>query len=66
MDRIYVCDRTLKQNEKLLSLSFREKIELCRLIDRLGVDWIELPGMNQKKIDSLLIKSIASSVRQAG
>ncbi len=66
MERIYVCDKTLKQNEKLLSLSFREKIELCRLIDRLGVDWIELPVMNHKKIDSLLIKSVASTIRNAG
>lgn len=66
MDRIYVCDKTLKQNGKLISLSFREKIELCRLIDRLSVDWIELPAIQHHKIDSLLIKSIASAVRQAG
>ena len=66
MDRMYVCDKTLKQNEKLLPLSFREKIELCRLIDRLNVDWIELPPIQNRKIDPLLIKSIASAVKQAG
>ena len=65
MDPIYVCDKTLKQNEKLLSLSFREKIELCRLIDRLNVQYIELPAIRNRKVDSLLIKSIASAVKQA-
>jgi len=66
MDRIYVSDKTLKQDAKKLSLSFREKIELCRLIDRLGVDWIEMPALSRKKVDSLLIKSISSAVRNAG
>ena len=66
MDRIVVCDKTLKQNEKLLSLSFREKIELCRLVDRLEVDWIELPAIQNQKVDSLLIKSVATAVRQTG
>ena len=66
MDRIYVSDKTLKQNEKQLSLSFREKIELCRLIDRLGVDWIELPPLTAKKADTLLVKSISSAVKNAG
>ncbi len=66
MDRIFISDKTLKQNGKQLSLSFREKIELSRLIDRLGVDLIELPSMEKKKADALLIKSIAAAVRQAG
>ncbi len=66
MDRIIVSDKTLKQQDKQLSLSFREKIELCRLIDRLEVDWIELPPLMKKKVDSLLIKSVAGAVRHAG
>ncbi len=66
MDRILISDKTLKQNGKQLSLSFREKIELSRLIDRLGVDLIELPAMEKKKADALLIKSIAAAVRHAG
>ncbi len=66
MDRIYISDKTLKQDGKKLSLSFREKIELSRLIDRLGVDFIELPAMEKKKADALLIKSISAAVRQAG
>ena len=46
-------------------LSFREKIELCRLIDKLGVSTIELCGIKQKKIDRLLIRSISSAVQRA-
>ena len=66
MERIIVCDKTLKQDEKRFSLNFREKIELCRLLDRLDVDYIELPAIQNRKIDSLLIKSVASAVKKAG
>ena len=65
MERIQISDNTLKQDSRALSLSFREKIELCKLIDRLNVDFIELPPIRQKKVDSLLIKSIATVVRQS-
>ena len=63
MERIYVADRTLKQAGRRMPLSFREKIELSRLIDRLEPDVIELAPIENKKVDSLLIKSIAASVR---
>ena len=66
MDRIFVSDKTMKQSGRQLSLSFREKIELSRLIDRVGVDWIELPLLTGKKADMLLTKSIASAVKNAG
>ncbi len=62
MDRIYIADKTLKQNSRQLSLSFREKIELARMIDRLGVDLLELPPIERVKVDSLMIKSVAAAV----
>ena len=65
MERVYVSDRTLKQAGKKMPLSFREKIELSRMIDRLEVDSLELPAIENPKIDSLLIKSIASAVKNA-
>ena len=65
MERIYVTDRTLKQAGRRLALSFREKIELSRLIDRLEPDVIELAAIQNKKVDSLLIKSVAAAVRHA-
>lgn len=47
------------------SLSFREKIELAKLLDRLGVPVIELEGIEKPKVDALRIKSIASAVKES-
>ena len=60
MNCIRISDITIKQEG--LSLSFKEKLELCKLLDKLGVSVIELPAIENTKIDSLLIKSIASGV----
>ena len=60
---IKISDVTMKQGE--LSLTFREKIELAKLLDKLGADVIELEGIKQTKIDSLLIKSVAMAVRDS-
>ncbi len=60
MNCIRISDITMKQEG--ISLSFKEKLELCKLLDKLGVSVIELPAIENTKIDSLLIKSIASSV----
>ena len=60
MNCIRISDITMKQEG--LSLSFKEKLELCKLLDKLGVSVIELPAIENAKIDSLLIKSIASTV----
>ena len=65
MERIFISDTTLKQTGKQLPLSFREKIELGRMIDRLGVDALELPAIMNPKVDTLLIKSVSASVRTA-
>ncbi len=67
MDRelVNICDCTLLAAEDHYELSFREKIELCRLIDKLGVSAIDLCPIRQKKTDRLLIKSICSAVKSA-
>jgi len=65
MEKVIIADKTLKQDQHQLNLSFREKIELCRLIDSLGVDVIELPAIENLKTDSLLIKSVSAVVREA-
>ena len=63
---IRISDCTLRQKNHLPALSFREKLELCRLMDRLNVDMIEMDEIRQLKIDSLLIKSVCSAVINAG
>lgn len=62
---VYVSDCTLLAAEDQFELSFREKIELCRLIDKLGVSAIDLCPIRRQKTDRLLIKSICSAVRNA-
>ena len=63
MRPIYLSDITMK-NESL-TLSFREKLELCKLLDRLGVDAIETGAVTNRRVDGLLLKSIASAVKSA-
>ncbi|MBE6631583.1 MAG: hypothetical protein E7623_02655 [Ruminococcaceae bacterium] len=67
MKKIFISDMTIRQSsaEEGNTLSFREKIELAEMLDKLGVSIIELGTVGNKKTDSLLIKSIASSVKHS-
>ena len=62
MKKIRISDVTMKQSSEDFRLSFKEKIELAKLLDRLGVDIIELEGLNGSRTEALQIKSIASAV----
>lgn len=62
MQNVRISDVTMKQAAEGFSLSFKEKIELAKLLDKLGVDVIELEGIENARIDSLRIKSIAAAV----
>ena len=63
MNMIKISDVTMKQVSENFSLSFKEKIELSKLLDKLGVSVIELEGIANPRIDSLRIKSIATAVQ---
>lgn len=65
MDQIRISDMTMKQTGKGFSLSFKEKIEIPKLLDKLGVSVIELEPIVQQKIDALRIKSVASTVKHS-
>ena len=58
--KINISDKTLsgKQN-----FSFKEKIEIARQLEKLGVTSIELPQIDNVKTDTLLIKTVASFVK---
>ncbi|MBE6668296.1 MAG: hypothetical protein E7607_08325 [Ruminococcaceae bacterium] len=62
MKQIVISDATMKQTSEDLRLSFKEKIELSKLLDKIGVDLIELDGIKDPRVDSLLIKSVAAAV----
>lgn len=65
MDQIRISDVTMKQTGKEFVLSFKEKLEIPKLLDKLGVSVIELEGIQQQKTDSLRIKSVASTVKNS-
>lgn len=65
LEIIQISDCTLTDSANSAQLSFREKIEVCRLIDKLGVSSINLYEIRKPKIDALLIKSIAIAVSRS-
>ena len=65
MANIRISDMTMKQAAEGFNLSFKEKIELAKLLDKLGVSVIELEGMENPRVDSLRIKSIAAAVKSS-
>ena len=65
MANIKISDMTMKQAAEGFSLSFKEKIELSKLLDKLGVDVIELEGVENPRVDSLRIKSVATAVNNS-
>lgn len=65
MNQIRISDMTMKQGGREFSLSFKEKIELAKLLDKLGVSVIELEGIQNARIDPLRIKSIAMAVKES-
>lgn len=62
MKKLIISDVTMKQSAEGFALSFKEKIELAKLLDKLGVSVIELEGIQEIRTDSLRIKSIAAAV----
>ena len=65
MNQIRISDMTMKQGSRAFALSFKEKIELAKLLDKLGVSVIELAGIQNARIDALRIKSIAMAVKES-
>lgn len=64
MRKIWISDITISQagSAQGFSLSFREKLELAKLLDKVGVSVIEAGQIVNRRSDSLLIKSLASAV----
>ena len=65
MKQLLISDATMKQSFEDMRLNFKEKIELSKLLDKLGVDFIELEGIKNPRVDSLLIKSIVAAVKNS-
>lgn len=65
MNTVKFADITLRESAHKAQggLSFREKIEITKLLDKLNMSVIEVAPIENERVDSLLIKSIASSVK---
>ena len=63
MKKVVFADVTLKYAAG--EMSFREKIEVAKNLDRIGIGVIEMPQIQDTRIDTLLIKSVAGSVERA-
>lgn len=60
---IKIADRTLCKSES--GYSFKEKIEIARQLENLRVDVVELPQIENIKTDTLLVKTVASFVKNS-
>ncbi len=55
-----IADRTLCRENG--TFTFKEKIEICRQLDKLRVDVIELPAIENAKTDILFVRTVSSFV----
>lgn len=67
MKKIFISDSTLRHCVAVSEapLSFKQRMEIARLLDRMKVDVIELAPINNEKIDILLAKTILSFVEHS-
>lgn len=67
MKTIYIADSTLRCNSGVSDkpLTFKEKLEIARALDRMKVDIIEFPYIEQEKTDVLLARTIISFLNHA-
>ncbi len=61
MKHIRIADTTLCRGQ----FSFKEKIEMARQLEKLGVDVIELAPITEVRSDTLLVRTMASFVKNA-
>ena len=63
MKQIKIADATLCREDS--KFSFKEKLEIARQLEKLCVDVIELPPIQDTKTDILLVKTISSFVKKS-
>ncbi len=65
--KIGIIDTTLREGSirQVSALSFREKIEIAKYLDALGVDVIETAPIEDIKTDSLALKTIGALMKNA-
>lgn len=65
MQKVTVCDITLRENEKNSTLSFKEKIDVVKKLDKLNVSVIETGKITNKKTDTLFLHTISPLIKNS-
>lgn len=63
MKQVKIIDTTLALSER--KFSFKEKLEIARQLEKLKVDVIEIPEIENEKTDILFVKTVASFVKNS-
>lgn len=63
MKHIGIADTTLTRTDS--DFTFKEKIEIARQLEKLGVNFIDLPMIEDEKTDALLVRTMTSLVKRA-
>ncbi len=68
METIRITDMTLPECLSIpaANLSFKEKLEIAKCLDRLSPDMLELPALENRTADALLVRTISTTVRSCG
>lgn len=64
MEKIIIADGTLRCQSGIQH-SFKEKMEIARLLDKMRVSIIEMPPLGNEKTDALLIKTVCPFINNA-
>ena len=67
MNKIRISDRTilLKSQGNEATLSFKEKVEIARLLESANVDVVEFPAIENEKTDTLLLKTVCAFLKNS-
>ncbi len=63
MKQVKIADSTLCKDGS--AFSFKEKLEIARQLEKLNVDIIELPEISNKRVDTLLVRTVSSFVKNS-
>ena len=68
MRNVKITDMTLRQcaNSTEAALSFKEKLEVAKALDKMKVDYIEAAPLVNIKTDALLMRTISTTVENCG
>lgn len=65
MRKIYISDGSICLAESQYKIPFRLRLEIAKRLDKLGVDVIETSAIQDDQTDYLIVKSLASTVKNS-